>query len=540
MNYEEHKKFLIKKLYKGNERITITKKMSLFLKKERKKTFFSALEIAKMIGITRDLLVSCEDMRAKTVSKATYIKLEALYKDFQDGKIRPKYILNTKDFRIEWARKRTEIKYHIIDLANELNIHRSIICSIEAGELKYIKPELFDKFESLYQSKITYQKNGEILGIILKNARKNLKLTGLEVAKKLNISMGLVSLYENGQVKNINKDIIDKMETLYGICTSKTTFENVKIVNKPLESEKISSSLVLNTEDLRNELAMKRKKLNYYILDVEKMLDITQDTVSKIESGELKYIPSSLVKKIESLYQEKMDELEVVIKNKILGSYLLEARNKNKLTRFQVTEKLNICATTIRKYELGRVNKVQKNLISKFESLYREGVFNKTIKKVKKFNKYFADEKVNSNFILNTTDIRNELIRKREEIHYYIFDVSNKLDIPQDTISEIESGKLKYIPALLLEKIESLYQAKSLEKAASFHKVELDKIELVEKNKKLGNYLREARLKKRLTMRQVAEKLNVSYSSIRDYEMGDVKKINSDLVDKIKKIYKIK
>jgi transcriptional regulator with XRE-family HTH domain len=372
MNYEEYQKFLIEKLYKGEERITITKKMSSFLRKEREKTMFTMREIGKMIGVSAASMENYECMLKKTMPKSSFEKLQDLYKAFRDGNLKPKFILNTKSISKEISRKRKKLNYFIREFADKLNSKESIIANIELGRKKLIPHSLLEKIEILYREELNntrYKTNNEILGIYLRKARVKNKLLISQVAEKINVSHTLIGSYETGKIKNINKDIIEKLANLYGVNIPKITVKNIENLYEPIKGEKLNPNFILNTKDIRKKLTDNREKS--CIVDVEKMLNIPQHTIANIESGEIKYIPYKLFKNIETLYQSKIDKLKVIANNKLLGIKLKEARKANNLSLRQVAEKLNISDSVICNYENGKKFTMQEDIIKKLKKFYK-------------------------------------------------------------------------------------------------------------------------------------------------------------------------
>ncbi|MDR3259034.1 MAG: transcriptional regulator [Fusobacteriaceae bacterium] len=401
MKYEEHEKFLIKKLHKGKERITLTKKMSLFLKKERKKTMFTRREIGKMVGITYNSMADYEDMELMTMPKSNFEKLQNLYKDFRDGKLKPKYVLNTKSIREEITRKRKEINYTIPAFADKVGSKMSIITSFEHGRTKIILFSVFEKIETFYKTEIKkiemekaeiqhrteiekedilhraeidkkrYKTNSEILGIYLRQARNKNMLTQAQVAEKLNIGHARIGNYERGLTKNVNKNIIEKLKNLYGINDLEITSKNIKNSYKSFKNERLILNFTLNTKPLRKKLTNNREKSKYSTNDVENMLNIPKHTIANIESGEIKYIPNLLFNNIKTLYQSKIDKMEVIAYNKIIGINLRKARIKNGLSLNQASKMSNISSSVMSRYENGKIFNMQENIINKMKKLYK-------------------------------------------------------------------------------------------------------------------------------------------------------------------------
>ena len=135
----------------------------------------------------------------------------------------------------------------------------------------------------------------ENIGNVIKERRKELKLSLKDIAEKLNVSESLISRYESGEVKNIGIDKIIPLSEILQIEVNEF-LENTKFSTK---KKKIS----LKEIEIANRLKELRNKNNLTLQEVANIMKVVgKVTIQKYENGDISNIPVDNIESLAKIY----------------------------------------------------------------------------------------------------------------------------------------------------------------------------------------------------------------------------------------------
>lgn len=135
----------------------------------------------------------------------------------------------------------------------------------------------------------------ENIGNVIKERRKELKLSLKDIAEKLNVSESLISRYESGEVKNMGIDKIIPLSEILQIEVNEF-LENTKFSTK---KKKIS----LKEIEIANRLKELRNKNNLTLQEVANIMKVVgKVTIQKYENGDISNIPVDNIESLAKIY----------------------------------------------------------------------------------------------------------------------------------------------------------------------------------------------------------------------------------------------
>ncbi|WP_339061608.1 helix-turn-helix transcriptional regulator [Fusobacterium polymorphum] len=135
-------------------------------------------------------------------------------------------------------------------------------------------------------------------------------------------------------------------------------------------------------------------------------------------------------------------------------------------------------------------------------------------------------------------NIGNFIKNKRKELNLTLKDIADKLEISESLISRYESGNVKKIGMDKLIPLSEILQIDINELLNNINfsrkkkKVTLKEIEIAKRLKKL-------RTENNLSLRKVADFLNITSSTVLKYENANITNIPIDNITELAKIYKV-
>lgn len=135
-------------------------------------------------------------------------------------------------------------------------------------------------------------------------------------------------------------------------------------------------------------------------------------------------------------------------------------------------------------------------------------------------------------------NIGNFIKNKRKELNLTLKDIADKLEVSESLISRCESGNIKKIGIDKLIPLSEILQIdinellNNINVSRKKKKVTLKEIEIAKRLKKL-------RTENNLSLRRVADFLNITSSTILKYENANITNIPIDNIIKLAKIYKV-
>ena len=109
------------------------------------------------------------------------------------------------------------------------------------------------------------------IGIKLKNRRKELNLTMLEIAKKVGVSEATVSRWESGDIANMRRDKIAALANALQVPPSFIMgwSDEPRKENKPEKPELVENMIVYHRDGKTSEVKLSPKKMDLLIQMIE-------------------------------------------------------------------------------------------------------------------------------------------------------------------------------------------------------------------------------------------------------------------------------
>lgn len=133
------------------------------------------------------------------------------------------------------------------------------------------------------------------IGNIIKERRKELKLSLKDIANKLNVSESLISRYESGEIKNMGIDKIIPLSEILKIETS----ELLENINFSTRKKKITSKEI----EIANRLKELRNKNHLTLQEVADIMKVVgKVTIQRYENGDITNIPVDNIESLAKIY----------------------------------------------------------------------------------------------------------------------------------------------------------------------------------------------------------------------------------------------
>ena len=474
----------------NNYNVILTKEISQFLRKERKKIKFPLRDVVKHIGIDEGTLKTYELKLVKTIPKDIYQRLIDFYENFHQIEIP-------------------------LTIQNSINTEN---------------PHINSKAKSKRSSKrIPFT---EEMSLFLKNKRAEMKISLKDLSQKLKININSLKDYEGRVCKQISeKNYIDLVEFYNNkekihIQNKETSIPIEKEKFVPLEDNPNGRVRIKLTKKMASTLKEQRQKVNFSREDVQKKVGLNPGVLARYENRSVNSIPKDIYNNLNKLYK-------YIFKNKIvllpkrhillteeMSTLLVEKRKKTLFSCKEVGKNIKIGEILLRKYELRKSTSILKtnyeNLIKFYDNILK--------KKVK-------PEHLLNRIILNPK-IANSLRKKREETMFTVEEVSLKTGISRAIIYKMENSDIKTITKENYEKLLAFYR--QVKENGLEPKFWANRIHLTDE---IRGFLRKERTKTGYSYKEIATLLDINPSSLSNYELGTLKTIPKDIYEKIIKLY---
>ena len=473
--------------------IILTKDISKFLRKERKKIKYHLRHVVKDLEIDETTLKQYELGSVKLIPTHIYQKLIGFYENLHAN------LLSEQDNNFKNDNINSKVRLR-----------------------EFSKRILFP----------------EEMALFFKNGREKMNISLKELSLKVGISLVTLRDYEGRVCKKISEKNYIKLINFFSENNNnlaENTKENIEAIissekdNKNIENKSpdaIISERMKLTPKMADFLKNRREKIKFSREAVQKEIGINSGVLARYENKKVKTIPKKIFEKLMALYK-------YISKNKIIslptghisftkemGNILKEKREKSLFSCKEVSENVKIGEILLRKYELNKINSISEKNYENLINFYNK------VEENKLQPKYLSNR-----IILNET-ISNSLKKHREKIMFTVEEVSSKTNISKAIIHKSENLDIKSISKEHYENLLSFYtDAEEKGLKSNF----LDK--RIYLTFELRDFLKKERAKTKYSYKEIAQLIDINPSSLSNYEIGTLHTIPKDIYQKLLSLY---
>jgi len=502
---------------KTDKKIALTDEMCEFFRSERKRIKISQNVVGNELGILGITIRRIELKQIKTIQEELYNELISFY---SNRKSIPKYPKGARVSITDKARKffkseRERLGISTKTLASEIGVSYSTIERIESKSSKTILKEIYNKLVNFYSNEEKRRKyyNEMIIPItdemreLLRGERKKAGITIKTITQNIGISKTSMTEMELGGVKNIQRELYERIITFYG--------DKDKWVNYSKERR------ILMTREMRELLKAERKKLGISLNVLAKNMYVATTRMGNIERGKVETISEELWSKLMNFFRDEKNCANMVREERItltdeVHELLESGRKKIGVTGKIVADNISVLPELLYAIEGRTIKTISHDVYKKLIDFYTDE--NNIVKYSKEARIYLTDE------------IREFLKAGRKKTGITGKFLAQNVGVSPMILHKLESGVAKTIQRDMYEKMIALYSDKDKwEKHSKERRILL--------TREMRKLLKVERMKTQISLESMAKNMDVSPTRMGNIENGKIETISNELWNNLINFY---